>query len=315
MLPVFLNVAPVFILILLGWSVAKARIMKPEAADALGDFVFRIGLPLLIFRTLSTADFDGSTPFRLWIAYFMGVIVTWTCAHLLTTRVFKRDAKVGVVAGLSASFANNVFIGIPLVKFMIGSDGLVALSILLVVHLPIMMMAGTVLMERAVARTEGVASGGVLSILRQVGRNLVRNPLVWALGTGLASNLLGVRLPVIATTVIDQLAVAASPLALLSIGMTLSRYAIRGDVGLTSTTAVLKLLLLPAVVFLVSRLLGLPDDWTAALVLTSSVPTGVNAWLLAGYFRTSQNLAASVIGITTALGVVSVSVWAWLLGN
>ncbi|MFB9951534.1 AEC family transporter [Rhizobium puerariae] len=311
---VLVNVVPVFILILVGWVSAKTGILKEETGDALGEFVFKIAVPMLIFRTLTDAHFEGVSPFRLWMAYFLGVAVTWATGHLIATRVFGRDAKLGVITGMSASFANNVFIGLPLVAHIVGKDGLVALSILLAIHLPLMMVAGTILMEGAVARTDGREKRGIMAILKQVGTNLARNPLVIALLAGVIFNLLGLHLTPVIATVVDQLSAAAGPVALLSIGMALTRYQIRGDIGLSGTAALLKLTLLPAVVFLAGHLLGLPADWTAALVLTASVPTGINAWLIAQRFRAGHSLAASVISITTAFGVVTVSFWAWLLG-
>ncbi|MGK6314476.1 AEC family transporter [Neorhizobium sp. DT-125] len=310
---VFVNVVPVFILILIGWMTAKTGILKEETGDALGEFVFKIAVPMLIFRTLADAHFEGASPFRLWTAYFLGVAITWGTGHLIATHIFRRDAKIGVIAGMSASFANNVFIGLPLVAHIVGKDGLVAISILLAIHLPLMMVAGTILMEGATSKVEGGGKRSLPAILKQVGSNLARNPLVLALIVGLIFNFLGLHLTPALATVVDQLSAAASPVALLSIGMALTRYPIRGDIGLSGTAAVLKLILLPAVVFLMSHLLGLPGDWTAALVLTSSVPTGINAWLIAQRFRSGHSLAASVISITTAFGVFTVGFWAWLL--
>jgi predicted permease len=49
-------------------------------------------------------------------------------------------------------------------------------------------------------------------------------------------------------------------------------------------------------------------------VLISSVPTGVNAWLIANRFGVGHSLAASTITLTTALGAISVTFWAFLLG-
>ena len=311
---VLLNVAPVFLLILIGWLLARTSILSEATGDALGEFVFKIAVPMLIFRTLAEAHFEGVSPFRLWITYFSGVAVTWTVAHLVAKHIFKRDDKIGVIAGMSASFANNVFIGLPLVGRSVGDDGLVALSILLAIHLPLMMVAGTILMERAAVVVDGGQARGLKAILLQVASNLVRNPLVIALAAGAAFNLSGMTLTPVIGTVVSQLSNSAGPAALISIGMALTKYPVRGNIGLTGAIAALKLLLLPAAVYVIGKALGLSPAWAAALVLTSSVPTGINAWLIAHRFRSGQNIAASTISLTTAFGIVSVSFWAWLLG-
>lgn len=311
---VFINVAPVFLLILIGFLVARTGLMREETGDALAEFVFKIALPTLIFRTLAEAHFEGASPFRLWIAYFGGVAVTWTVGHLVAKHLFKRDEKIGVIAGMSSAFANNVFIGLPLVGRSVGDDGLVAISILLAIHLPLMMVAGTILMEHASAKVDGGGRRSIATVVKQVGANLVRNPLVIALTLGIAFNLSGLgALPIVLKSVVDQIAAVTAASALISLGMTLKKYPVRGNLSLAAMMAVLKLLLLPAAVFGFAHLLGLSKPWTAAMVLTSSVPTGINAWIIATRFRSGQSLAASVISITTIFGVVSVSFWAWLL--
>lgn len=309
-----MNVAPVFLLILIGWTIARTGLMKSEAGDAIAEFVFKVALPTLIFRTLAEAEFGGASPFMLWIAYFGGVAVTWAVGHLIATRLFARDAKIGVIAGMSSAFANNVFIGLPLVGRSVGTDGILAISILLAIHLPLMMIIGTVLMEHASAKVDGGGRRSLFIILKQVGSNLSRNPLVIALVVGIAFNLSGFgHLPVILKSVVDQIAAITAGAALLSLGMTLTKYPLRGQIGLATVLSALKLILLPAVVYLVAHLVGLPKAWAAAMVLTSSVPTGINAWIIATRFQSGSGLAASVISMTTLLGVFTVSFWAWLL--
>ncbi|MCA0255569.1 MAG: AEC family transporter [Proteobacteria bacterium] len=310
-----LNVAPIFILILVGWTLARTGFLKASVGDGLGEFVFKVAVPMLMFRTLAEADFHGASPFRLWAAYFAGVGITWAVAHLVARHIFGRDEQIGVIAGVSAAFANNVFIGLPLVGRSVGDEGLVALSILLAIHLPVMMIIGTILMENATHRMAGGEKQGILAILKQIGRNLVTNPLVIGLVAGLAFNLSGLPLTPVGKTVVDQIAGIAGAAALISLGMSLTRYSISGNLGISTAMTLLKLFLMPACVYAAAKLLGLPPSWVSALVLTSSVPTGVNAWLIANRFGAGQSLAASTISITTLFGVLSVSFWAWLLAS
>ncbi|WP_026616794.1 AEC family transporter [Ensifer aridi] len=310
---IFLNVLPIFILILTGWLVVRLGYLKAAVGDALGDFVFRVAVPVLLFRTIAEADFKEGSPWPLWVAYFSGVAVTWTIGHLAATLGFGRDARMGVLAGVSSAFANTVFIGLPLVSRVVGEEGVVALSILLSVHLPVMMIAGTVLMERAERKTTGAPGQGILKLMAGVARNLVRNPLVIGLACGALFHRLGHPLGGPAKVIVDQLAGVAAPAALVSIGMALDKYGLAGNTGLATVASTLKLLVLPGAVFAACHLLGLSDSWTAALVLTSSVPTGVNAWLIANHFNVGHALASSTITLTTAFGVVSVSAWAYLL--
>src|SRR6478736_368939 len=109
------NVLPVFLLIFAGWLIVATGYLQPKAGDALSDFVFKVAVPVLLFRTIAEADFHGAFPVRLWIAYFSSVAVTWTVGHLVATRIFGKNQRTGTVTGVSSAFANNVFIGLPLV--------------------------------------------------------------------------------------------------------------------------------------------------------------------------------------------------------
>jgi malonate transporter len=92
------------------------------------------------------------------------------------------------------------------------------------------------------------------------------------------------------------------------------RYGFAGRGRLASAATMLKLFVMPGVVYVLATVFGLSPEWRAALVLVAAVPTGVNAWLISVQFRTGEALAASAITLTTALGVVSVTFWAWMVG-
>lgn len=308
------NVLPIFALILIGWLLVRTGYLREELGEGLGEFVFRVAVPVLLFRTITEANFSGESPLRIWVAYFAGVAFTWTVAHLAATLGFGRDRRIGVLAGVSSAFANTIFIGLPLVSRIVGNDGVVALSVLISVHLPVMMIAGTVLMERAERKEHTREPQSFAALLLGIGRSLVRNPLVIGLVAGALLHTGGVPLSGPVKVVIDQLAALAAPAALVSIGMALNKYKVGGNAGIALAMTGLKLLVLPGSVYVACRLLGLSPEWTAAMVLTSSVPTGVNAWLLANHFGVGHALASSTITMTTALGVFTVSFWAWLLG-
>lgn len=311
---VALNVLPIFALIFIGWLLVRTGYLREALGEGLGEFVFRVAVPVLLFRTIAEADFAGESPLRIWIGYFAGVAFTWTVAHLVATLGFKRDRRIGVLAGVSSAFANTVFIGLPLVSRIVGEEGLVAISVLLSVHLPVMMIAGTILMERAERKDGTRAPQGFGTLLLGIGKSLVRNPLVIGLVAGALFHTGGVPLAGPVKVVVDQIAGAAAPAALISIGMALNKYKVGGNAGIALAMTSLKLVLLPGAVYVACRLLGLSPEWTAAMVLCSSVPTGINAWLLANHFGVGHALASSTITMTTALGVFTVSFWAWLLG-
>ncbi|MBB4122364.1 AEC family transporter [Martelella radicis] len=313
MYEIFNNVIPIFSLILIGWAAVRLRYMSADNAGVLTSFVFKIGLPLLLLRTIASADFHNTGPVKIWIAYFGGVAVAWTAAALISRIVFHRDHASAVIIGLSGTFSNIALLGIPLVSHVAGDAALVALSLVLAIHMPVMMVTATVLVERAKAH-EGGAISNPAKVFATIGYNLITSPIVIGLAAGALMHLFAIPVEGPVGTVINMLASMAAPVALVAIGMTLTQYKVAGNVGLFSTITFIKLVLMPGTVFLIATALGLSHSTIAGIVLTAAAPSGVNAFVLANQFGTGKNIAASTITLTTALGVLTVSFWVLLLG-
>ena len=137
-------VLPVFGLIGIGYGVAGLRLLSEEGGDALADFVFAVAIPLLIFRTLATADFSGASPWLIWLPFFAVFAVNWVIGDVLIRRHFRRDARAGLVAGISSAYGNTVLVGIPLNLAAYGREGAVPMAFIIAVHMPVMMIASAV---------------------------------------------------------------------------------------------------------------------------------------------------------------------------
>jgi predicted permease len=78
--------------------------------------------------------------------------------------------------------------------------------------------------------------------------------------------------------------------------------------------SVLKLVAMPLLVFAATRwVFPLPPLWAKAMVLASACPTGVNTYLIATRFRTGEALSSNAITLTTALAVVTITIWLQIL--
>jgi malonate transporter len=303
----------VFILIVLGYVAVAARVLKEETGDGLTDFVFTIAVPLLLFRTLAGASFEEGLPFGLWATYFAAVAVTWTSGHLVIRRVFGRDARSGVVAGVTAAFSNLVLVGIPLISGVFGPEGLLILSLIVSVHLVAMMATSIVLFEWAIRR-DGVATGSsnIAALIVGFFRQLLNNPLIIGILCGFVAQFLSLPIPSLASRLIDSLADLAGPVALFAMGMSLRRFGVKGHVVPAINLSLLKLMLMPAVAMLGAYLFDLPPLTAQVAVVCASLPAGVNAWLIASKFDTGQRLASTAMTIGTALGAATTLSWAYL---
>lgn len=308
-------VLPVFGLIAIGYGVAWCRLLDRTVGEALADFVFVIAIPMLIFRTIATADFSGAEPWRIWLPYFAALAVMWAIGDLLIRKLFGRDARAGLVGGVSASYSNTVLVGIPLIIAAYGNDGAVAIALIVAVHMPSLMVASAILIVRA-ERRDGVSEpgGGARVVVRTVVVNLVTNPIIIGLVLGLLWRLIDLPYEGLPATLINRLADVAATLALFAMGMSLRKYGMRRNIPAGIALSVVKLILMPGLVLLFARyVVPMPPVWVKVAVVAAACPTGVNAYLLASRFRTGEALASNTISISTAFAVATVTLWMTVL--
>lgn len=310
-------IAPIFGLIAFGYLAARCAILPAGTANALSSFVFVIAVPLLLFRTVATSDFGNGNPLLLWLAYFGALIPVFAAGHL-TSRLFGSDRRESVIAGVSSGYSNLIFVGLPVIQRAFGSDGVDIFASLVAVHLPVMMTASTLLVERAVALdardglSTGVPTQSAAETLRRVGKRLIRSALVIGILCGALWRLTGLTLDGPHGDVVDALAGTAGPVALFSLGMSLASFALRGDLVKIVFISAMTLLAQPLAVLLLGSFL-LPPLWLAVAVMAAACPVGVNSYLFAAHVHAGEKLAAGVIVLSTVGSALSLSFWLSLM--
>lgn len=307
---VFEIVLPVFGICLLGYLTISVKLLTIDTGDALARYVFVIAVPALLFSNIATGTFDAASAAQLWLAYFGGVAVTWALAAIVIRVVFKRDYKASIIAGIAASFANTVLIGIPLVQRAYGDELTQVLFLIVSIHLPMMLLAASLLVEYAAYADDPGYGFHPYEIALRVLKNLATNAIVVGIVAGALWRLTGLPLSGPPATIVEWLGRTAGPLALFSLGMSLHKFGIASNIKQASLITAMSLIFMPAVVLAIGLALpGLPVDWVKVAVMTAACPTGVNAYLFATHFRTAEGLSTNVIMMSTAFGAVTIAFW------
>ncbi|MBA8878544.1 AEC family transporter [Phyllobacterium myrsinacearum] len=300
----------VFGVIAVAYAAAHFRLLDERVGDGLSEFVFMIAAPLLLFRTMVTADFHGSAPWGLWTAYFTGLAVAWALSDLAIKVIFRRDNRAGVVAGVSGAFSNLVFLGMPLMLGVYGQDGFAILSLIVAVHMPSVMAASITLHEIALRR-DGVfqGEGSLRTVVVSFFKSLLRNPFVLGILAGWLWRLTGLQLPSMVDSLVQLLGSVAGPVALFAMGMGLKKFGISGHLAASLVIAMIKLFVMPAIVLAMALAIGLTPFTAKIAVVAAALPAGVNSYLIATKFRTAEALASNSMVIATALSAVTMVFW------
>ncbi len=308
---VFDAILPVFGILVIGYLAARFGFMEEAAVDGLSKFVFNFAVPLLLFRKIAQAGLPADMPWELPIAYYAGVIAIFLFAAVLGASLFRRGRAEAVSYGAAACYGNAVLMGIPVVLATYGDGASLPLFIIIGIHT--LVMVPVMSLGYAFAGGKGRGLGGALG---DIAGDLVRNPILIGLLAGLLYGRYGPPLPSVVDETTRLLGEASMPAALFAVGGTLARYSIGGQIPHALGLSVIKLVLLPLVVWLLAdRLLGLPLLWMQVAVVLAALPSGVTAFLFASRYGAAKNTVTTTIILSTLLGLFTVPVAIWLIGR
>ena len=304
MLYVFNVVLPVFLLILIGYVVGRAGKLGANASIELNRFVVWLALPAQLFNFAANTGWQTLWQPGFITAFFLSCLIVFVLV-LLVTWIRQRDLAAASFDGLSASYSNTGYMGIPLCALALGQDGL-APAIISTFIVFVMFALATVLIEI-----------GILShkksheIVWSVIKSLCSNPLLIAPIAGLvwAGSEFTLYDPL--AQVIAFLAAAATPCALVSIGLFLMQ---KNTAAPTQAWGIslAKLILQPLIAWVIADpILGLPNLWVRAIVILSALPTGTGPFMLAQYYKADGSVISRVVLITTVGSLLTLSLFLW----
>ena len=291
--------APLFVMIMLGYVLARWVKWPKAVSDALTRFVFSVAIPALLFGLMSKLSNLPQVDARLLIAYFGGCLIVYVCARLIAYQFFHMDGVSQSVFALGGIFANNVLLGVPLAKVTLGEASIPSISMVLIFNALTLWTLVTVSVEWARHRTM-LAVGYV-----KMARSVLTTPVITAILIGTVWGLTGLQLPQVVNRSVDLVAQAAVPLALIALGMSLAEYGIREGLNVSTAMCSLKLIMHPLVVLLLARWLKLPPLETQSTVMLASLPVGAHVYLMSRQFETLGGLVTASLVLSTALAAAT----------
>ena len=208
-------------------------------------------------------------------------------------------------SGLSASYSNTGYMGIPLCVLALGQDGL-APAIISTFIVFVMFAIATVFIELGI-----LSHKNPHEIFWSVLKSLCTNPLLIAPVVGLLWSATNLVLYEPLAQVLAFLAAAATPCALVSIGLFLmqkEKSASQQAWGISFA----KLIIQPLLAWLLAGpILELPSLWVNAVVILAALPTGTGPFMLAQYYNADGRIISRVVLITTLGSLLTLSLFLW----
>ena len=284
---------PDFSLILCGYLLCRFTALNRPLWQQVESLVYFFLFPVLLFHSIVKSPLDlSATSSLIGAGLSLGVCaiaLSYSLPYwpILGKRLDRRDHAASAQVG----FRFNSFIALALAERLAGPEGLLLISVLIGVCVPLFNIGAVWPMARH-------AQTGFL-------HELVRNPLIIATGSGLIANLLGFRMPEWLDPSVSRIGSASLALGLMAAGAGMQLGTLRQGKLLGLSVLLVKHLLLPLLALALSVLFGLNPSQTTILLAFSALPTASTCYVLAARMGYNGPYVAGLVTLSTLAGMLS----------
>ncbi|MBR4084963.1 MAG: AEC family transporter [Lachnospiraceae bacterium] len=297
---------PIFLMMILGYVLKQIKMVDEPFIKTLNKFNYNVTLPILVFRDLFQSDFllvwDTKYVLFCFLVTLFCILVIWFLAVLCLKN--KRIVGEFVQASYRSSAA---VLGIAFIQSIYGNSGMAPLMIIGTV--PLYNIAAVLILSL----TGPEAKGMNRTALKKSILGILTNPILLGIWAGMLASVCRLDLPIILDKTVNNIAVLASPMALLALG---SGFEGRKAVKLVKPTLVttfVKLVMFPLLFLPLAILLGFRNEMLIALLVMLGAPTTPSCYIMARNMGHDGVLTSSAVVSTTLFSSISLTVALFIL--
>lgn len=296
---------PIFILMILGILFKKMGLMEGRFVDQINQFVFKIALPVLLFKDLSQSDFS-----QVWDAGFVVYCFGATLAGIFLAGAVSLMLKDKSIRGefIQASYrSSSAILGIAFIKNIYGNPGMAPLMI--IGSVPLYNIMAVLILSFTKPDREKLSGRTVINLLKSV----FTNPMILGILAGMAWSVLGPEQPAVMQKTISSISGVATPLGLMAMGASFDWKKAEGAVMPTLAASAMKLVLLTAVFLPAAVWLGFREEQLVAILAMLGSSATVTCYVMARNMGHEGVLTSSVVGLTTLGSAFTLTFWLFII--
>lgn len=291
-------VAPLFVLMAMGYIARQIRFVSDDFLAELNRFVFRFCLPLMLFQDIRHSYSGDFSNLNLILASLIGMTVIILLLFVLVPLFIKRKGERGsMIQGIYRS--NFLIYGLPLATGMYGDEVLASISMLMGILIPFYNITAVIVLS---IYSENNHQISIKSILKDI----VTNPLIIGCFFGLLGGMVHLTLPRFLEIPLSQLATMAAPLALFVVGGEFKFGSFRNNLVKVLVATASRLIVIPVAILFVFVLMGFRNVDLAVLISIFATPTAMSSYIMAKNMGNDATLSAQIVILTTACSSVTI---------
>lgn len=292
---------PVFALVLVGTLLKHYHLTGDAFFKTSDRLVYYVFFPAMLFWKIGGAStIHGAVDLK----YCMAAICSVLSVYILSSVYIKIfDVKDFTAGSFSQScYRFNTYIGMAVVMNYLGERGVALFGILIGFAIPVI----NILAVSTLIWFSG-KQYGFLARMRVTAKELVLNPLIIACIAGMIYSRSSAGFPVFINNTLSLATMVALPLALLSIGGSLTFKSLKHHLRLSLAASTFKLLLLGAIGYFFLNVFSVSGIAFQVTMIFFVLPTSPAIYVLSSQLNSDTEYASSAIVLSTCLSFLSLS--------
>lgn len=292
---------PIFTLLALGYGLRKAGLTSTSFLQRSDQLVYYIFFPIMLFWKIGAAPPGGGEQPR----FVLCTLLVLAVMFLFSSCMLRWGPITPFQAGSfsQSCYRFNTYIGVAVVLNSLGEAGIGYFGVLIAIAIPIINVFAVSTLIWFSGNETDLKRRGVLLL-----KALVANPLIIGCLLGFIYARTFGLFPVFIDNSLRLISMITLPLALISIGGSLSFKGIKTYLPLSLLAATLKLVVLPLTGYLVYRFFNISGLPLQTGMIFLCLPASTAIYVLSSQLNSDTELASAAIVISTILSFGSLSV-------
>ena len=293
---------PIFLLMVLGYVFKKINIFNDGLTKGLNNFVFKVALPVLVYKELATSDVEELWDAKFVLFCFLATVLSIIIAYTLSFLFKEKEIRPEFVQGTYRSSA--ALLGVGIATNLYGNAGMTPLMIIGAV--PLYNVFAVIVLT--LGQGEGKLTG---TLMRKTLWGVITNPIIIGVMLGIVRAFIPV--PILLPKTLNYVSCLATPLGLMALGASFHFKEAITKLWPTGLATFLKLIGLGMIIIPIAVSMGYTHDRLIAVLIMTSSPTTVSTFVMAKSMGYNGTVSAGIVMLTTILSAFTLTVWLYIL--
>lgn len=294
------NLLPIFVVICLGIFLKRFGLINDSFISSTDRLIYYIFFPCLLFWKIGKPADDFGIETYLVLGVFFTVFMIFIMSIIFCNLTRMDQYEIGSFSQGCYRFSS--YIGLALTFSAFGDSGGRTFGVLIGFIIPFI----NVLAVSSMIWYSGESGSGI-SKMRLVVKAMISNPLILACLAGILYSRMSIPFPTFIDNTLGLMSSLTLPLALVSIGGTLSFSGSRKFLAKSFQASIIKLVAMPVMGYITLKQLDVTPLAIQVAMVYFALPTSPQNYILSSQLNSDVDLATSSILVSTALSILSLS--------